>query len=85
MRGGLRPWSERVDFDHGQVVARGLGDVTIVMRLDEIGPVDRRSAGGRERWRLERLAEVREDLPDRCRVGKAGRAHERTRCSRLLK
>jgi hypothetical protein len=34
MRGGFRPWSERVDVDHGERVARRLDDVTIVMGLD---------------------------------------------------
>ena len=46
MRGGFWSPSERVDVDHGQLVARGLDAVTIVMRLDEIGRVDRRPAGG---------------------------------------
>jgi hypothetical protein len=69
-RGGLRPPSERVDVDHGELVWRGLDDISIVMRLDKIEPVDRRSSGGRERGRLgrlERLAEVREDL----RIGRS--------------
>ena len=64
VRGGFRPRSERVDVDHGEVVGRGLDDVSIVMRLDELGPVDGRATGGSERGRFEGLAEVRENLPD---------------------
>jgi hypothetical protein len=37
MRGGFRPPSERVDVDYGELVGRGLDDISIVMRLDEIG------------------------------------------------
>jgi hypothetical protein len=72
MGGGFLPRSERVDVDQGELVGRGLDDVTIVMRLDEIEPVDRRPAGGRERGRFERLADRLEDLPDGCRVGDEG-------------
>ncbi len=72
MRGGLRPPSERVDVDHGQLVWRGLEDISTVMRLDEIEPVDRRPAGGRERGRFERLADRLENLPDGRRVGDEG-------------
>ena len=57
MRGGLRPPSGRVDVDHGELVGGRLDDVTIVVRLDEIGPVDRRPAGGRERGRFEGFAD----------------------------
>jgi hypothetical protein len=49
MRGGFRLPSERVDVDHGELVWRGLDDISIVMRLDEIEPVDRRPPGGCER------------------------------------
>jgi prepilin-type processing-associated H-X9-DG protein len=61
-----------VDVDHGEVVGRGLDDVSIVMRLDELGPVDGRATGGSERGRFEGLAEVRENLPDGGRVGDEG-------------
>ena len=53
MGGGLRPWSDGVDVDYGELVGRGLDDISIVMRLDELGPVDRRPAGGRERGRAQ--------------------------------
>ena len=72
MRGGFRPPSERVDVDYGELVGGRLDDISIVMRLDEIGPIDRRSSGGRERGRFEGLADRLEDLPDRCRVGDEG-------------
>jgi hypothetical protein len=51
MGGGFRPWSDGVDVDDGELVGGCLDDVTIVMRLDELGPVDRRPAGGRARGR----------------------------------
>jgi hypothetical protein len=61
--------SEAVDVDRGQFVGRGLKDVAIVMRLDELTPVGGRSPGRRDgRW-LERLAEVCENLPYRARLG----------------
>jgi hypothetical protein len=56
------------------------------MVLHEFGPAGRRASGRRERRRFEGLAEIREDLPDRGRVGDegdesdvaaAGRARER--------
>jgi hypothetical protein len=33
MGGGFLPRSERVDVDHGELVGRGLDDISIVMRL----------------------------------------------------
>ena len=44
---------------------RRLKDVAVVVGLHEFAPVGRRAAGGRKRRRLERLAEVCQDLPDR--------------------
>ena len=85
MRGGFWSPSERVDVAHGQLVARGLDAVTIVMRLHELAEVDRRAAGGRERGRLKRLAEMREEFSnwpgvgdecDEADVAAAGRALE---------
>lgn len=72
MRGGFRPWSERVDVDHWLIVWRCLNDITIVMHLDELGLRRGWPAGGRERRRFEGLAEMREDLPDRTRLGDEG-------------
>ena len=37
--------------------------------LHELSPVGRRAMGGRDGRRFERFAEVREDLPDRPRLG----------------
>jgi hypothetical protein len=37
--------------------------------LHELAPVVGRPAGGRDRGRFERFAEVREDFPDRPRIG----------------
>ena len=63
--------SEAVDIKHGQFVRRGLKDVAIVMGLHELAPVGGRAPGRRDGWWLERLAQVREDFPDRPRL--AGR------------
>ena len=65
----VRQRSEAVDVDHGQLVRRDLKDVAIVMGLHEFTPVGGRAAGGRDRRRLEWLAEVCEDLTSR------GRSH----------
>jgi len=46
-----------------------LDRVAVVMGLHEFGPGGRWASGRRERRRFEGLAEIREDLPDRCRVG----------------
>ena len=58
-----------MDVDHGQLVGRGLKDVAIVMRLDELAPVGGRATSGRHRRWLEWFAEMCEDLPDRARLG----------------
>ena len=58
-----------MDVDHGQLLGRRLKDVAIIRDLDELAPVGGRAAGGRDRRRFERFAQVREDLPDRGRVG----------------
>jgi len=67
--GRVRHRSEVVDVDHGQFVGRGLKDVAIVMDLHELAPVGGRVTSGRHRWRLERFAKMREDFPDRPRIG----------------
>ena len=60
--------SAAVDVDHWQIVGRGLKDVAIVMDLHELAPVGGRATSGRQRWRLERFAKMREDFPDRPRI-----------------
>ena len=50
---------------------RRLKDVAIVMDLHELAPVGWWAPGRRDGWWLERLAQVREDFPDRPRL--AGR------------
>jgi hypothetical protein len=63
-----------------------LDRVSFVMYLEDLGPTGRRAAGRLERWRVERFAEMEQDLPDRGRVGDerdepdvatAGRAREK--------
>jgi hypothetical protein len=54
-----------VDVDRGQLVGRRLKDIAIVMDLHELTPVGGRAPGRRDGRRLERLAEVCENLPDR--------------------
>ena len=44
----VRQRSEAVDVDRGQLVGRGLKDVAIVMRLDELAPVGGWPPGGRD-------------------------------------
>ena len=61
--------SEAVDIDVGQLVGRRLKDCPVVVDLHELSPVGRRATGRRDWRRLERFAEVREDLPDRPRIG----------------
>jgi hypothetical protein len=74
-----RPWggamgrcAEAADVDHRQVVGCRLDRVAVVMHLHELGLTGRRASLRRERWRLERLAKMREDLPDRRRVDDEG-------------
>ena len=64
----VRHRSEAVDIDHGQLVYPSLNRFAIVMDLHELAPVDRRATGGRDGPRLERLAEVCQDLPDRPQI-----------------
>ena len=64
--------SEAADIDHRQVVRRRVDRVTVVMELNELVPTGRRPSCRRERWWLGGLAEIREDLPDRRRVGDEG-------------
>jgi hypothetical protein len=61
-----------VDVDCGQLVYPSLKDVAVVVPLYELTPVGGRAAGGRDRWRLERFAQVREDLSDRPWFGDEG-------------
>ncbi|MFM9009997.1 MAG: hypothetical protein ACKON8_03770, partial [Planctomycetota bacterium] len=58
-----------MDVDHGQLVGRHLNRFAIVMDLHELASVNRRATGGRDGRRLERLAEVCENLTLR------GRSH----------
>ena len=61
--------SEAVDVDHGQLVYASLKDCPVVVDLHELSPVGRRATGRRDgRW-FERFAEMRQDLPDRPRIG----------------
>jgi hypothetical protein len=78
--------SEAADVDCRQVFRRRLDRVAFVMYLEDLGPTGRRAAGRLERWRVERFAEMEQDLPDRGRVGDerdepdvatAGRAREK--------
>jgi hypothetical protein len=61
--------SEAVDVDHGQLVGRHLKDCPVVGDLHELSPVGGRTTGGRDGQRLERFAQMREDLPDRPCLG----------------
>ena len=53
----------------GSSSIRRLKDVAVVVGLHEFAPVGRRASGGRDGQRLERFAEVCQDLPDRPLVG----------------
>jgi hypothetical protein len=73
--------SEAADVDCRQVFRQRLDRVAFVMYLEDLGPTGRRAAG-----RLERFAEMDQDLPDRGRIGDerdepdvatAGRAREK--------
>jgi hypothetical protein len=64
----VRHRSEAVDVDHGQLVYPSLEDVAVVMSLDKLAPGGGRSTGRRDWWRLQRLAEARQDRPDRARL-----------------
>ena len=57
-----------MDVDHGQFVYPCLKDVALVRGLDELAPVGGRASSRCERRRLERFAQVRQDLPDRPRL-----------------
>ena len=61
--------SEAVDIDVGQLVYPSLKDCPVVVNLHELSPVGRRATGGRDWRRLGRFAQMREDLPDRPRIG----------------
>jgi hypothetical protein len=68
----VRQRSEPVDVDRGQLGYPSLKDIAVVMDLHEPAPVGGRSASGGDWRRLERLAEVRKDLPDRPRLDWSG-------------
>jgi hypothetical protein len=78
--------SEASDVDTGQLVGRLLKDIAVVMRLDEFAPVGGRSPGRRDGRRLERFAEVCENLTSRGRShpGLGPLANLRFEVSRLL-
>ena len=57
--------SEAVNIDHGQLVYPSLNRLAMVMDLHEHAPVGRWATSGRHRWRLERFAEVCENLTSR--------------------
>jgi len=61
--------SEAMDIDVGQLVYPSLKDCPVVVDLHELFPVGRRATGGRDWRRLERFAQMREDPPDRPRIG----------------
>ena len=58
-----------MDIDIGQLVYPSLKDCPVVVDLHELSPVGRWPAGGRDGRRLERFAEMCQDLPDRPRIG----------------
>jgi len=64
VRPRIRHRSEAVDVDRGQLVGRRLNRFAVVVSLDKVGSVGGWASSGCERRRLERSAEVREDLPD---------------------
>ena len=53
----------------GSSSIRRLKDVAVVVDLHELSPVGRWATGGRDGRRLERFAEMCQDLPDRPRIG----------------
>ena len=78
--------SEAVDVDVGQLVGQRLKDTAVVVDLDELSPVGRRSTGRRDGRRVERFAEVCEGLTSRGRShpGLLPLANLRFEVSRLL-
>jgi hypothetical protein len=68
----VRQRSATVDVDCRQLVWRRLKDVQVIVDLHELAPVGGRTAGGRDRRRFERFAQVGEDLPDRPRLRDEG-------------
>ncbi len=54
-----------MDVDVGQLDYPSLKDCPVVVELDEVSPVGRRTTGRRDWRRLERFAEVREGLTSR--------------------
>ncbi len=60
--------SERVDVDHGDLVGRSLDAISVVMGLDELGPVSRWPSGRRHRRWLQRLPDMGEDSSDWPRI-----------------
>ena len=78
--------SEAADVDHGQFVYPSLKDCPVVVDLHELSPVGGWPAGGRHGRRLERFAEVCQELPSRGRShpGLLPLANLRFEVSRLL-
>jgi hypothetical protein len=58
-----------MDGDVGQLDYPSLKYRPVVVDLDELGPIGGRGTCGRDGRRLERFAEVCQDLPDRARIG----------------
>ena len=52
----------------GSSSIRRFKDVAVVVHLHEFAPVGRRASSGRDGWRFERLAEVRENLTNGSRL-----------------
>jgi len=78
--------SEAVDVDVGQLDYPSLKNRPVVVDQDELSPVGRRTTGRRDWRRLERFAEVCQDLPSRGRShpGLRPLANLRFEVSRLL-
>ena len=56
--------SQALDNDHRQLVGRRLHRVAVFIHLHERIPSVRRASRRREQWRVERIAEMEQDLPN---------------------